>query len=244
MSGRAGPGPSHANRISPRDGGNRGASKRRHGGADDSTSLSRKLTKLLRHSAKQRGLHIRPDGFVQLSEVLSLPEFRGLGIEQVRQIVAADNKQRYSLNEDHSDGVLIRANQGHSIQSLDEEAMFSKIVGQDQLPACVVHGTYMSSWPSIKEQGLLRMKRTHVHMAKGLPRENGVISGMRGSCEVVIHIDIRAAMAAGIEFYESANGVILSSEVPPRFFISAVHRKTGTDLLASAAGSAATGQVG
>jgi hypothetical protein len=88
MSGRAGPGPSHANRSSQRDGGDRGASKRRHGGADDSTSLSRKLTKLLRHSAKQRGLHIRPDGFVQLSEVLSLPEFRGLGIEQVRQVSA------------------------------------------------------------------------------------------------------------------------------------------------------------
>lgn len=56
------------------------------------------------------------------------------------------------------------------------------------------------------------MQRNHIHMATGMP-SSGVISGMRKSCEIVIHVDIALAMADGIEFFLSANGVVLTSGV-------------------------------
>lgn len=54
------------------------------------------------------------------------------------------------------------------------------------------------------------MSRNHIHFAPGMPKEEGVVSGMRGSCDVIIQIDLKAAMKDGIEFYISSNNVILT----------------------------------
>ncbi|CAN0056248.1 unnamed protein product, partial [Sphacelaria rigidula] len=53
------------------------------------------------------------------------------------------------------------------------------------------------------------MNRTHIHFATGLPGDNGVISGMRAGCKVLIYVDVAAAMADGIRFFRSTNNVIL-----------------------------------
>jgi 2'-phosphotransferase len=74
----------------------------------------------------------------------------------------------------------------------------------------VVHGTFTKFWPLIKEQGLKRMNRNHIHFAPGLPKEEGVISGMRTSCDIIIQIDMEAAIKDGIAFYISSNNVILT----------------------------------
>lgn len=80
------------------------------------------------------------------------------------------------------------------------------------------------------ENGLNRMKRNHIHMACGIPGEDEVISGMRGSCQAVIYIDVASAMAAGIKFFKSSNGVILtqgindSGVLPSEFFQEVVER--------------------
>jgi len=42
----------------------------------------------------------------------------------------------------------------------------------------------------ILKLGLCKMSRTNIHMAADLPGDSGVISGMRGSCEVVIEVNI------------------------------------------------------
>lgn len=44
------------------------------------------------------------------------------------------------------------------------------------------------------------MARNHIHFAIGMPGNNEVISGMRGSCDVVIEIDAAKAMKDGIVF--------------------------------------------
>ena len=70
------------------------------------------------------------------------------------------------------------------------------------------------------------MTRNHVHFASGLPagfqavtdsEANGtttvdapVISGMRNSSKVLVYLDIKKAMDAGIKFWRSDNGVILT----------------------------------
>jgi 2'-phosphotransferase len=70
----------------------------------------------------------------------------------------------------------------------------------------VIHGTYLNVIEPIMKTGLNKMARNHVHMAIGMPGKNGVISGMRASCEVVVEVNMPKAMLAGkIPFYISEN---------------------------------------
>lgn len=62
----------------------------------------------------------------------------------------------------------------------------------------VVHGTYRRHWGSIKQQGLSRMNRMHIHFAPGLPGEDGVISGIRSSCQIYIYVDMSKALGGKI----------------------------------------------
>lgn len=59
----------------------------------------------------------------------------------------------------------------------------------------MVHGTYYRHWDQIKQQGLSRMHRRHIHFSPGLPGDDGVISGMRSSCQIYIYIDLAKALA-------------------------------------------------
>jgi 2'-phosphotransferase len=122
---------------------------------------------------------------------------------------------------------LIRANQGHSIK-VDVEGLLTPItIAAGNVPETVVHGTDEPAWRLIlKSGGLRRMGRNHIHFASGLPagfkslaidtasaEENEaapVISGMRKNSSTLIYIDIQAALEAGINFYISENGVILT----------------------------------
>merc|ERR1711963_528262 len=61
----------------------------------------------------------------------------------------------------------------------------------------VIHGTNFKEW-------------NHIHFAAGEPGSEGVISGMRGTAQVYIYVDLAAAMGDGLRFYRSANNVILS----------------------------------
>ncbi|EEQ83714.1 tRNA splicing 2' phosphotransferase 1 [Blastomyces dermatitidis ER-3] len=140
------------------------------------------------------------------------------------------------------------------------------------LPDNVVHGTYHAAWPSILADGGLRcMSRNHIHFATGpalasvLPegREGsvavtppgrgvlgggagGVISGMRADAQILIYIDLKRALAAGVPFWRSENGVILSEGVDimgvgteaggrkgvgVEFFDIVVERKNGLGVL-------------
>jgi 2'-phosphotransferase len=69
-----------------------------------------------------------------------------------------------------------------------------------------VHGTTAKAVNLIMQNGLSRMSRSHIHFAAS----NKAISGFRTSSEFLIHIDMAKAMADGIQFYKSTNGVILT----------------------------------
>lgn len=53
----------------------------------------------------------------------------------------------------------------------------------------------------IAEKGLSKMNRNHIHMAVGLPGADGVISGMRNSCNLHIHIDTALAIKGRLARY-------------------------------------------
>lgn len=130
---------------------------------------------------------------------------------------------------------LIRATQGHSIKTVDAASFLEplSLADESKLPDTVVHGTFHSTWPVILQSGGLRcMGRNHIHFATGPSLEavlvqdedavqakpaNGdaqVISGMRRDAQVLIYVDIRKALAAGVPFWRSENGVILSEGIP------------------------------
>jgi 2'-phosphotransferase len=172
--------------------------------------LSHALTRTLRHSPI---VVVRSDGYVEVLEVLELPDFAtdGFSVEEVESVVARDNKGRFSLQ--FRDGrLLIRANQGHTIPTVSDAELLERIADGADIPVCV-HGTSLRAWSDILETGgLSRMSRNHIHFAPGLPGAAEVVSGFRAGCEVAIFVDARKAMATdGIVFFKSANNVILTT---------------------------------
>jgi 2'-phosphotransferase len=192
-----------------------GEKRRGAGGPDEaSIKLSKKLSSLLRHRIHENGLGdvLRPDGFVPLARVLATPGFRGASEEEVRTVVRENDKQRFAILEE-GDVSYIRANQGHTIQQgLDDDAMLTPM-SQHELATIgrAVHGTYRAAWDGIVSSGgLLRMARSHIHLAAHLQGQGGVVSGMRRSAQIHVWVNLPAAARAGLRFYRSANGVILT----------------------------------
>lgn len=180
-------------------------------------SVSRKLSSILRHNAVSLGLQVRSDGCVSVESLLALPQMKGVTIDKLKQVVAADNKQRYAFD---ATGDFIRANQGHSqtvAQSIADDEIANVIT--EPLPVCV-HGTYRNVIEIIQKEGLRCMQRDYIHLAPGLVGQ--VVSGMRASSQVMIYVDMAKAMADGIVFRESANGVILTrgenGVLDPKYF--------------------------
>ncbi|KAM6158892.1 tRNA 2'-phosphotransferase 1 [Rhynchocyon petersi] len=181
----------------------------RHQEQDRDVQLSKALSYALRHGALKLGLPMGADGFVPLRALLQLPQFRSFSVEDVHHVVDTNSKQRFTLQPgDPSTGLLIRANQGHSLQVPELELMPLKT--PQALPPVLVHGTFWKHWPSILLKGLACQGRTHIHLASGLPGDPDVISGMRPNCEVAVFINGPLALADGIHFFRSANGVFLT----------------------------------
>ena len=88
---------------------------------------------------------------------------------------------------------MIRARQGHSDKQVKTEDLLEKVRDPFQFDE-VVHGTYYEPMPLIMEGGLNKMARNHIHLAVGTPGKNGVISGMRATCEIVIEINLAKAI--------------------------------------------------
>ncbi|XP_028552326.1 tRNA 2'-phosphotransferase 1 isoform X3 [Dendrobium catenatum] len=144
-------------------------------------ALGRIMTRILRHMAAEVNLEIRSDGYVRVADLLKLNlttyakvPLRAHTIEDVKEAVRRDNKQRFSLLEENG-SLLIRANQGHSIKNVTSESLLKPILSTDEVQVCV-HGTYKKNLESILQYGLKRMERLHVHFASGLPLDGEVIS--------------------------------------------------------------------
>ncbi|CAJ1058728.1 LOW QUALITY PROTEIN: tRNA 2'-phosphotransferase 1 [Xyrichtys novacula] len=221
-----------------RDRRGRGGRGRRgnRGGEDRDVRLSKSMSYVLRHGANQMGLHMGTDGFMFVEELLAHPQFSSYSLTDVERVVANNDKKRFKLCPHPEDGRLqIRASQGHTVQVQDLE-LKPVLAGSSDCPAEAVHGTYLRYWSSIQQQGLSRMKRTHIHLAPGLPEEDGVISGMRRDCEIAVYIDVPKALADGIQFFWSENGVLLTTgnaegKLPPKYFSQALRLRPTRSIL-------------
>ena len=199
--------------------------------------ISKAMSYLLRHGAAEAGLQIRPDGYVVLTSLLEHTSLSGCTVGDAVAVVSSNDKQRFSLYTDSATGILwIRANQGHTLRAVQDSELLTKITDPKDAPVCI-HGTYYKVLPLILQSGLSRMKRNHIHFAPGFASEKGgVISGMRGDCEVAIYLDVPAALRSGIKLYRSENGVLLSpgdasGSIPPAMFAKVVDIQTNENLL-------------
>jgi 2'-phosphotransferase len=199
------------------------------------TKLSKKLTYLLRHGAEENGLAIQSDGFIQVLHILRLPGYRGMSLPKIQEIVQKCEKQRFELKHEN-DIWFIRASQGHTMKSINDEELLTPINENDHVQFCI-HGTYQESLPSIRANGLNKMKRNHIHFAESLPGKNGVISGMRSSCTAIVVVDLKAALRDGIKFYRSTNNVILSpgigdtGTIPSQYFTEILLRDRNREFV-------------
>lgn len=196
-------------------------------GNDKIDALGRLLTRILRHMASELKLDMRSDGYVKVQDLLQLNmrtfaniPLRSHTVDDVREAVRKDNKQRFSLLEENGE-LLIRANQGHTVTTVETESLLKPILSAEEVSVCV-HGTYKKNLESILQEGLKRMKRLHVHFSCGLPTDGEVISGMRRDVNMLIYLDVKKALEEGIKLYISDNRVILTEGfdgvVPAKYF--------------------------
>ena len=165
--------------------------------------IGKKMSYLLRHGAQENGVAISSDGYVLMDDLLSYLGNK-VSLDFVHQIVENNDKKRYEIKI--KDGKeYIRATQGHSLTEVKTEELLTPINDPFDY-VYVVHGTYKDPLPLIMKGGLNKMARNHVHMAVGFGK-NGVISGMRQSCQIVIEINMPKAMygAHKIPFFISTN---------------------------------------
>jgi len=168
---------------------------------------SKFLSYVLRHKPDAIGLTLDAEGWAHLPTLISCAAAHGtqLDLEQIREIVRSNDKQRFALDEA---GQRIRANQGHSVSvELGLQAVTP--------PATLYHGTATRFLDSIREQGLRAGSRQHVHLSA--LRDTAVNVGSRHGKPQVLVVNARAMHGQGHAFYCSDNGVWLTAAVPVGF---------------------------
>lgn len=170
-------------------------------------SIGKFLSLILRHEPSKIGIQLDVNGWADVEELIQKCAKHRLVFtrEELEEIVETNNKKRYTLSQD---GRKIRANQGHSI-AVDLE--FTPEVP----PAYLYHGTANRFLPAIKEEGIKKMSRQHVHLSAD--KETAIAVGSRHGKVVVLTILAGKMQEDGLLFYCSANGVWLTDYIDPRY---------------------------
>lgn len=170
----------------------------------NTVKLSKFLSLVLRHEPGTIGLVLDKNGWVAVDELLAALNTAGKEVDLplLQHIVDTSDKKRFAFS---SDGRLIRANQGHSV---DIDLNLQPVPPPDIL----YHGTASRFLDSIREQGLLPRSRQHVHLSHDEATATQV--GARHGKPVVITVDTATMHAEGRLFYQSDNGVWLTDAVP------------------------------
>ena len=161
------------------------------------------MSYLLRHKPETANLTLDKEGWCSVAQLMANT---GILHGELLDIVKTDSKGRYSLSADLT---MIRANQGHSTKVVD--LTFKSAVP----PTVLYHGTTEAAYEKIKKQGLLPMKRHHVHLSSD--RETATHVGARRNGTVLLIVDAKQMLADGIKFFISENGVWLVPAVSTKY---------------------------
>jgi putative RNA 2'-phosphotransferase len=169
--------------------------------------ISKLMSLALRHQPSAIGITLDEEGWVLTQDLIDGINKRNinLNIDMLRTVVEENDKKRFTFNDDES---KIRANQGHSVDiDLKLEAV--------EPPEILYHGTVSKFMKSIREKGLVKGSRQHVHLSKDT--ETATIVGTRRGVPDILIVNAKLMYDEGYKFYVSKNGVWLSDEVPSKF---------------------------
>lgn len=171
--------------------------------------ISKFMSLVLRHKPEKIGLRLSESGWASVEELIEAARRRGVEftLEELQNVVASNDKKRFSLSED---GLRIRANQGHSI---DVDLGFSPVAP----PEILYHGTAERFLTSIKQLGLIKGKRHHVHLSAD--PDTAAQVGQRHGKPVVLRVEAGRMYLDGFVFYLSANGVWLTESAPVQYLV-------------------------
>jgi putative RNA 2'-phosphotransferase len=177
--------------------------------SQNATKISRFLSLVLRHQPEKIGITLTSDGWTNVDELIAAMNRNGQAVdfETLELVVETNDKKRFSFSDD---GEMIRANQGHSVEvNLGYQPT--------PPPEILYHGTVAKFLPSIRESGIQKGQRHHIHLSASLEVANAV--GKRRGQPVILTVRSSDMHSAGHIFNISANGVWLTDLVPPQFII-------------------------
>ena len=148
-----------------------------------------------------------PGGWVEVHALLAASARKGFRIDraELEEVVARNDKKRFAFDET---GTLIRAQQGHSAPvDLELEPATPR--------ATLYHGAPERNLSAILKEGLLKMRRHHVHLSPEEAMAEAV--GARRGRPIVLAVDAGEMHRDGYVFYRSGNGVWLVEHVPSRY---------------------------
>lgn len=172
-------------------------------------SLSKTMSKALRHRPERLGITLAPDGSVAIDTLLEALNQRGgwprrITEADIMQVVEHGTKQRFAVEKRR-----IRARYGHSI-ALDEAYVAATP------PTVLYHGTSQRFLDSIMAEGLLPMDRQVVHLSTDMETAQAV--GRRhGGHTVILQVDAERAASDGITFYRGNDDTWLADAIPAAY---------------------------
>lgn len=169
-------------------------------------NTSKYISLISRHKPEVIGISLDEHGWADVSELIAgVNKTHPLDMKDLERIVAEDEKQRYSLNEDKT---LICANQGHSFP-VDVE------LEQVEPSELLYHGTATKYEEAIDQEGLKPKSRLYVHLSGD--EETAQKVGIRHGKPVIYRIKSGEMHREGYVFYRSVNGIWLIKAVPVKY---------------------------
>lgn len=170
---------------------------------NNTRKISKFMSLVLRHRPEKIGLKLDENGWADVQELITK---MNINLQELEYVVENNDKKRFAFNEDKT---KIRANQGHSLKTVDLE------LKNIQPPNFLFHGTVGKFMSAIRDTGLLKMNRQHVHLSKD--KETAIKVGSRRGKAIILSVRAGEMYEKGFEFYCSENGVWLTDHVPQKY---------------------------
>lgn len=167
-------------------------------------SMGRFLSLILRHRPQTIRLTLDENGWADVEELIHKVRTHGRELDPMllSDIVTNNDKKRFVFSED---GTRVSASQGHSLEiDLGLESLEPQEV--------LYHGTARKYFDSIRQHGLMKKQRHHVHLSSDIDTATKV--GSRHGEPVVFKVHAGRMHRDGFVFYRSANGVWLTDHIP------------------------------
>jgi len=166
--------------------------------------ISKTLSYILRHGALKYNINIDKYGYIKTSDILKLPQFKNVTLDDIFAIVYDDSRGRYTIKES-LDTFYIKANHGHSI--LRQDSPIKKILNTNLYKILSYECTY-PEWLLIKKNKGIQKKNKNIELK--IPKQNYNKNYIRYNKSVIIYINLEKMLEKGFEFNMYSNRKILT----------------------------------